>query len=128
MRANAGMPSRRGMRGTPAARSVAGTRTDRRAAPLLVAAVLLAAAGCASDAPVRPESPRSDVVPSGVSDMRESLASQRGETLDRMDTVRPEAADAPTGGPGMLDTVMDAVGWATGTAVDVLTLQAFGIW
>jgi len=116
MRATAGMPSRTGM------------RRDRRAAPLLVAAVLLAAAGCASDAPVRPESPRSEVVPSGISDMRESLASQRGETLDRMDTVRPEAADAPTGGPGMLDTVMDAVGWATGSAVDVLTLEAFGIW
>jgi hypothetical protein len=113
-----------------------GTRTGRRAARFVVAAAflagaLLAAGGCASDGPVRPESPgldRSEIVPSGVSEMRESLAAQRSGTLDAMDTARPEAADAPTGGPGVFDTVLDAVGWAAGRTLDVLSLQAFGLW
>jgi len=106
-------------------------RARSRAAPLVFAAALLAGAGCASDGPVRPESPgldRSEIVPSGVTEMRESLAAQRSDTLGRMDTARPEASDAPTGGPDVLDTVLDAVGWAAGRTVDVLSLQAFGLW
>ena len=106
---------------------------------LVVLAATLACAvsstGCASDGPsgsaMDPGSSydRSEMVPSGVTEMREQMASQRSETLDRMDSVRPESADMSTDdGTDPLGSMLDAFGWAAGKTLDVLSLQAFGLW
>lgn len=107
----------------------------RSAFPVLLATVAAAASGpgCASAGPERPVLPgrptveRPDgLVPEGVTEMRESLAEMRAENRERMDTAlvrKTTLSETPTG-----PTFWDSVGDALGSAVDVLSLRALGIW
>lgn len=116
-------------------RTTAAGAPGRGRAAAVLTLVLAGAAGCASDGPTRPETgqgpsyDRSELVPSGVTEMRDQMASQRTETLDRMDAMRPESVELDThDGSDPLGSVLDAFGWAAGKTLDVLSLQAFGLW
>jgi hypothetical protein len=103
-----------------------------RAARAALGALLLAAclAGCASDgaSPEHPDSARPDgVTPDGLSDQRSELADRRAASRDLMDSTlvtNEETQGQDTGEGGLLDFLGDVVG----TAVDVVSLQAFGVW
>lgn len=103
-------------------------RALRPSALAFVAAGCLAlgSAGCASDAPTRPESPES-VQPEGLADTRAEIADRRASMRDLMDQnlARPAAPEAPQ---SVVGSVFDFVGKAGTTVFDVLSLRAFGVW
>lgn len=118
---------RTGRRPSPAADPAArrAVRTGRpRVAIALALTVASTLAACASDG--AGGSP--GVVPEGVSEMRETMASQRSETLSRMDSARTTSAASESDGGGMLGDLADAIGWTMDGAVDVLSLHALGLW
>ncbi|MCE9636067.1 MAG: hypothetical protein K8T90_10205 [Planctomycetes bacterium] len=107
-------------------------RPSIRALALLVSCV--AAAGCASDGPTRPELPDrptverpEGAVPEGVTEMREALADRRSESRDLMDTtlVHPTTLEThEPAGPGVFG-FLNRVG---NLALDVVSLRTFGLW
>lgn len=115
-----------------------GLRVRRTFPHALLCATLGAAflTGCASDsatAPTHPGSGRPDgVTPEGLSDVRSELADRRAESRDLMDSTLlgprndegtdAESLDETTGG------LLGVLGDMVGTTVDVLSLQAFGVW
>jgi hypothetical protein len=108
-----------------------GTRPPLTAAAF---AALAFAAGCASEGPAQPTFERpsyegSSVVPEGVTEMRESLADQRAETVSRMEAARPEPVEMEADdGSDPFGAALDAFGWFAERTRQVLTLQAFGLW
>lgn len=90
------------------------------------------AAGCASDGPARPTVARPDVqrpdsmVPEGVQEYRSQVAEMRAEHIKAVNAqqgdLREIEADDGTGG------FWNTLGSAAGTALDVLSMRALGLW
>ena len=90
------------------------------AAALLVA---LAASGCASSTPA------DGAQPEGLAEQRAVLAERRAETRSVMeDSTSQSSGSVLDGAANAGGTMLGWLGSAGNTALDVLTLQALGLW